>query len=151
MYIEKTTAEDRLVIETALDGIFPQIDSAHFIIMDILETYFMRLDRKSLDSYDIEKVGKYLNAAADMIFDAMLQYYLTIGNSEWRGVEPHLQSADRARRAIAANKAIEKCHDAQKIVGRESEKAKEMQAQLRVAYSLPDEQAATLIEKITKG
>lgn len=151
MYIEKTTAEDRLVIETVLDGIFLQIDKAHFIIMDVLETYFMEREQKDLYKFDAERAGVYIRTAADMIFDALLQYYLTVGQYDWRGVEPHLQSAERASKAISVNKAIEKCFDAQKIIGRGTERAAAMQAQLRAAYSLPDDQAAPLIEKIAKG
>lgn len=113
MYIEKTTAEERLVIERAVDGVFLQIDNAHFIIMDVLETYFMEREQKDINKFDAEKVGIYLNAAADMIFDALLQYYLTIGEYEWRGVEPHLRGAERANKAIAVNKAITKCYDVQ--------------------------------------
>lgn len=150
MYIEKTTAAERTMICNALDGAFADIDTAHLIIMDELEDHFMDREQKDIGTYEAERIGRRLRAAADMIFAAMLQFYLTTAQYDWRGVAPCLEGAARAQAAIRTEKAEEKCWEAKKRAGLSSKKADEINTALATYRQLPDEQAAAMLEELLK-
>lgn len=148
MYIEETTAEERNTIINALEGTIVNIDTAHHIIMDEIMDNFMSRKQTDIPAGKAEQIGRRLYAAAEMIFNSLIEYHLTVGEYEWRGVEPHLKGCERAQAAIRTEKAAERCWDIQAMPGMSEKAMEDIRAARLNLLSLPDEQAAPMLEAL---
>ena len=150
MYIEKTNLEERAIIEDAVNDIFARIESAHFLLDEEMEKYFLSIEQKSLTKWEAESLGIHLRIVADLIFDSLLQYHLTVGHSDWRGVHPHLEGAERAQKAIEAETAQNKMIDIERKF-RDTPKGKELTEARNGVQHLPDNQAIIILETLTSN
>lgn len=100
LYIQQTTAHDRLTIERALDGAFISLDRAHSLLEDVLDGHFGGYEKQAVSAHDAEMISDKLEIVGEIIFNALLAYSLTIGRGDFRGVAPYLESAERAALAV---------------------------------------------------
>lgn len=147
MYIEKTNLQERAIIEDAVNDIFAKIENAHILLDEEMEKYFFSIEQKGLTKWEAESLGVHLRIAFDMIFDSLLQYHLTVGHSDWRGVHPYLEGAERARRAIEAESVQNKAMDIERRF-RDTSKGKELTETRCGVQHLPDSQAITILETL---
>lgn len=96
MYIEKTTAGDRLTIRAAVDGSFTYISRARRLLMKLLNDHFEDREQKSISRADAEDVGDVLMAINDALWWAETEYALTIGDEDAPGCHSSYQGAQRA-------------------------------------------------------
>ena len=92
MFISRTTREERVTIETALDSAFLKIDQAEQLIYDLIDAFLIRNN---------------LWIADDLLADAQLEYHLHAGHGDAPCVQQYLESAARAK----ANVEDEEAHN----------------------------------------
>lgn len=149
MLIFGTTSEERSIIEDAMSGVIHDIDTAQLILMDELDKNFMDSAQKAISAPEAERIGRTLEAASNMIFNALLEYHLTVADARWRGVPHFLAAAEKVQAAFRTEKAQEKyweTHGGPFLRGERAEKARET---LEAIWKLPDEQAAPMLEALT--
>lgn len=135
MYVSKTTAAERLTIASALDDVFISLDRAHYLLSEVKDSFFGDLEQKPIAAYDAEGIAVKLEIAEGIIFDAMLAYALTVGRGDFRGVSPHLESAERAALAVKVERQLTTAFHG---VARTEERKRIM--------ALPDEQATAILD-----
>lgn len=146
MYIPETTAAERLIIENTVYDLFAGLDRALRLLHSVWEQHFDRREQKDIQARDAEDIENHLYIATGMIFDILTQYALTMGDSDFRGVAPYLDSSRRAEAAIRTNEVIARVTGLERRNGAWST---EQQAAVRKAmYALPDEEAAPLLESL---
>lgn len=104
MYPEKLDQKERDLVSEALLGVVHKVERA----LDLIELIY-GMNFESLDgSEDLrkEEVTSFLYTAKDLLFDALLEYNLTIGNREWYGVEPFLEEIEAIKDVICVNGCI---------------------------------------------
>jgi hypothetical protein len=115
MFISRTTREERVTIETALDSAFLKIDQAGKLLYDLLEDYFGDREQKKLTDYDTETIGYRLWIVSDILSDSVLEYHLQTGHYDAQGVKGYIESAERAKaNADAVRAQKERLHHDQK-------------------------------------
>ena len=107
MFIFRTTREERVTIETALDSAFLKIDQAGSLLNDLLEDYFEDREQRRLSDYDAEKIRSRLWIISDILSDSVLEYHLQTGHYDARGVKAYIESAERAKANADAVRAQE--------------------------------------------
>ena len=85
MYVEKTTAEERGIIGSKVEGLIIQFDTCQTLLQDIVENGF-KIQRREAPERTI------------------LQYNLMMGEDDDGAVQVHLDGADTAREVIAAER-----------------------------------------------
>ena len=96
MYIEKTTAAERLVIRGAVDGSFVYVMRARRLLMRVLAEHFEDREQKAISQMDAEDVGDILEAVNDALWWAETEYALTVGDESAPGCEASYKGAKRA-------------------------------------------------------
>ena len=96
MYIEKTTAAERMIIRDAADFPFVYVSRARRLLMRVLADYFENREQKQIDRTDAENLRDVLDAINDALYEAEVTYALTVGDEDALGVEPTLEGARRA-------------------------------------------------------
>lgn len=99
MYIEKLDEEERAVVSDAVMDVINKVERAHDLIQVIFELNFEWADGRELLAK--EEVGSILYTTRDLLFDALLEYNLTIGNGEFGGVKPFISSIEAIKCAIS--------------------------------------------------
>ena len=56
MFISRTTREERVTIETALDSAFLKIDQAEQLIYDLIDAFLSDREQKTLDKHDAQTI-----------------------------------------------------------------------------------------------
>ena len=107
MFISRTTREERVTIETALDSAFLKIDQAEQLIYDLINAFFSDREQKTLDKHDAQTIRNNLWIADDLLADAQLEYHLHAGHGDAPCVQQYLESAARAK----ANVEDEEAHN----------------------------------------
>ena len=67
MYIEKTTAAERLTIRQAVDGSFVYVMRARRLLVQVLDEYFEDWEQKSISRSEAEDVRDILQAVNDAL------------------------------------------------------------------------------------
>ena len=148
MVINKTTREERLVVESAMWSIIAEIDTANQILMDLWERYFGMVRQHPLNKSDAENIGNTLQLCNDKIFDALLEYALTIGDNDFRGVSPHVRSAEQEAAVLSIETAIREIEEKEKYM---SQAERDASIAKRVHLSkLPDGEALPLLRAMLK-
>lgn len=148
MYIEKTTAQDRFAVSWAVDSIFGDLERAHRLLIDVWEDHFSAADPKEICSGTVEQISDMLYVIDDIIFTALVQYKLTVGE-DGIGVEPHLKSLQRAVKSREVEDLLQKLCDRERGMARlEQQEAVDMRKQI---MSLPDDQALPALQAILDG
>lgn len=99
MYLEKLDQEERIIVSDALIGVVHKVERAFDLIQLIYALNYEWLDGR--EELRREEVTSFLYTAKDLLFDALLEYNLTIGNREWRGVEPFLEEIDAIKDLVS--------------------------------------------------
>ena len=60
MFISRTTREERVTIETALDSAFLKIDQAEQLIYDLIDAFLSDREQKTLDKHDAQTIRNNL-------------------------------------------------------------------------------------------
>ena len=96
MYIEKTTAAERLIIRQAVDSSFVYVMRARRLLMRVLAEHFEDREQKSISVSDAEDVCDILQAVNDALWWAETEYGLTVGDEDAPGCHSSYQGAKRA-------------------------------------------------------
>ena len=107
MFISRTTREERVTIETALDSAFLKIDQAEQLIYDLIDEFLSDREQKTLDKHAAQTIRNNLWIADDLLADAQLEYHLHAGHGDAPCVQQYLESAARAK----ANVEDEEAHN----------------------------------------
>lgn len=107
MFISRTTREERVTIETALDSAFLKIDQAEQLIYDLIDAFLSDREQKTLDKHAAQTIRNNLWIADDLLADAQLEYHLHAGHGDAPCVQQYLESAARAK----ANVEDEEVHN----------------------------------------
>lgn len=106
MFISRTTREERVTIETALDSAFLKIDQAEQLIYDLIDAFLSDREQKRLTNA-AQTIRNNLWIADDLLADAQLEYHLHAGHGDAPCVQQYLESAARAK----ANVEDEEAHN----------------------------------------
>ena len=96
MYIEKTTAAERLIIRGAVDGSFVYVMRARRLLMRVLAEHFEDRRQKNISESDAEDVRDILEAVNDALWWAETEYALTVGDESAPGCDSCYKGAERA-------------------------------------------------------
>lgn len=96
MYIEKTTAAERLTIRQAVDSSFAYVSRARRLLMGVLSDFFEDAEQKQISRLDAEDVGDMLQAVNDALWWAETEYSLTVGDEDAPGCASSHEGARRA-------------------------------------------------------
>ena len=148
MYINETTAEERLTIANTVGDIFTAIDRAHRMLYRLWEDHFESLEQKDISAYDAKDMGDLIYTIDDILFNAMLKYGLVTGESAIPGVEPYMIGAKRAARALRVEALNTDIFHAERDLKPElREKICRKRGDI---LKLPDSQAAPALETLLK-
>ncbi len=136
MYIYQTNSQGRLLIQRAFDNAFDNPDKAHYLISEVQDAYFGDFEQKPITASDAEGIAVKLDIVGNIIFDALLNYSLTVGRGDFRGVAPYLESAERAALAVKVEQQFRAVFPGIEWAERRIE-----------IMQLPDEQATVILEK----
>lgn len=96
MYIEKTTAAERLTIRQAVDNSFVYIMRARRLLMRVLMNHFEDAEQKPIDRLAAEYIGDVLHAVNNALWWAETEYALTVGDESAPGCNSSYEGAQRA-------------------------------------------------------
>lgn len=96
MYIEKTTAAERLIIRQAVDGSFTYVMRARRLLAKVLDDFFEDAEQKPINRLDAGDIGDILQAVNDALWWAETEYALTVGDETAPGCESSYEGARRA-------------------------------------------------------
>lgn len=126
MYYTTTTAEERITIENALDGVFIDLERANRMLVALWDDYFGSQEHPKYSS-EWEDINDRCTVIMDII-----------------------------RNAIAAEKlqTAKAVHDARRMINAKYGKQREpdeVLSAINSAYKLPDDQALPLLQTIAEG
>ena len=105
MYVEKTTAEERGIIGSKVEGLIIQFDTCQTLLQDIVENGFKFKSGEATEcKIDPELLCDRLWIISNLMFDTILQYNLMMGEDDDGAVQVHLDGADTPREVIAAER-----------------------------------------------
>lgn len=149
MYIQETTQSERVIISTALDGMFNKVARAHRLLSRVWDDYFGMRDQPDIPGMEAEYLGELIYVIDDLIWSAALEYALVIGDLDFPGVEPHLRGSDLAKKAQEVEKLNSMVFDLEKQLKPEPREAlRQKRAEI---CELPDEKAAALLRELLEG
>lgn len=95
MYIEKTTAEERLMISQTMYSIMTNVERARRLLMDVIGDFFDKAEQEPISAPDAEYIQDMIHAINDMLWEAETEYSLTVGNNDTGGCKSELEGAKR--------------------------------------------------------
>ena len=100
IFIEKTTANERLAISNALYSVFVEIERAEELLNTVLEDCFGQREQDDIPAYKATWAGDMLYLVWSILSDSILSFYLTTAApcEEWH--KKFLASMDDVRTAI---------------------------------------------------
>ena len=111
MYVEKTTAEERRIIDSTVEGLITQFGTCQRLLQDITETCFEFKNGEAVKcAISPSLFYDRLWIIADLMFNTLLQYRLMMGEGEYGAVKTYLEGVDTARKAIAEEEEWEQKH-----------------------------------------
>ncbi len=117
--------------------------------MDLWERYFGMVRQRPLNASDAENIGNTLRLCNDKIFDALLEYALTTGDKDFRGVSAHVRSAEQEAAVLSIEATIREIEEKEKYMNKEEREAS-IAKRARLS-ELPDEEALPLLRAMVKG
>lgn len=96
MYIEKTTAAERLIISDTAYSVMSYVERARRLLMRVISDHFEDAEQKPIESYDAEGIGDILRAINDALWWAETEYALTVGDEGALGCASYYEGARRA-------------------------------------------------------
>ena len=147
MVIGRTTAEERFIIEDAMNGIMSDLKEVQILQYQLWERYFPA-NNDADSGYKLEEVLRTIRLCNDKIFNILLEYGLTVGSYDFCGIEPHLESEKRVATVCADKKAMDALEERERSMDKEMAKKKKKK-RMQIA-KLPDEKALPLLEAMLK-
>ncbi len=98
MYINKTTAAERLIIRQGADSPMDYVARARRLLAQALDECFEDAEQKPIDRSTAEVVADLLHTVNAALWFAETEYGLTVGDAYYPGVEPSYLGAERALR-----------------------------------------------------
>lgn len=95
MYIGKTTASERIIIQNAVDGLILSVEQASRMLERALEDYFREAQQKPIQPSEAKDLADVLDAVDDILIKVRTEYNLTVGNEWAQGTEINYRSAER--------------------------------------------------------
>lgn len=96
MFIESTTAAERLIIDRCVYGPMSYVARATQLLGRVLDNFFGDAEQKPINSKAASDIGDVLFAVQDALWQAETEYDLTVGSELSPGCEPYYESARRA-------------------------------------------------------
>ena len=149
MNIDKTTSAERVLIANACYSVMCQMDMAHRLLMDLWEERFGAAEQKDIDSYTASVIGDTINMICDTLFDGLLEYALMVGDSDFRGVGPHLEGARIAIANIECEKLSKEMLDRVNAM-KEGEAKEEAFARRKAICDMENERAISAFKEWLK-
>lgn len=144
MYYTTTTAEERITIENALDGVFIDLERAQRMLVALWDDYFGSQEHPKYSS-EWEDINDRCTVIMDIIRNAISDYKMTIADDAT--VKQFIEAAEK----LQAAKAV---HDARRMINAKYGKQREpdeVLSAINSAYKLPDDQALPLLQAIAEG
>lgn len=135
MYVDKTTADERLVIGQIVDPSITYIKRARRLLTKVLGDFFEDREQKPIARYDAEDIGDILLSVNDCLWMAETDYCVAMGQyDEVPGGESFYESARRALIIRDVERLRNKLHykDTQSCI------------------DMPDEEALPILREIAK-
>lgn len=95
MYIEKTTAAERLIISQAMYGIITNVERARRLLLNVIGDFFEDAEQKPISAPDAEHIQDMILTINDILWEAETGYGLTVGDDDTGGIKSELESAKR--------------------------------------------------------
>ena len=138
--VEKTTHNERVLIATAMDGIFVEAEQAEALLDLIIMEYFDESPQRSLSANTAEQIGRLIYLARNLLCNINAEYQLTICPS-WESFVGHFtDTADKIKNAWICEKKMDELEKKERGLSN-----KEMRAALqkaRIAAGALDDAAA---------
>lgn len=148
MYIEKTTAHERIAISNAMTPIFFDLERAESLL-DTIQNECFECKGKSVHlSADTKWTWDMIGLVDDILRNAITAFHLTIANTFDDGAKYYLNDAKCAETAMKVEKALDCISD----IGRNLTKDRAnsiMEAMGKVA-DMEDEEALPILEALIK-
>lgn len=148
MIIEKTTREDRFKISMACYSIMVDIERANDILDELWDDFFSDADQKPIDKRDAERIGNRLYLARNVIYEALLGYYLTTGEA-FCGAERELKNMEMTLTAHKADKAFDRAQEEAQSLP--EEECKRRMVEINELRKLSDEEALKRLGEYADG
>lgn len=140
MYVEKTTAEERGIIGSKVEGLIIQFDTCQTLLQDIVENGFKFKSGEATEcKIDPELLCDRLWIISNLMFDTILQYNLMMGEDDDGAVQVHLDGADTAREVIAAEREKKQMLNRKLEARRDEQHRKEFEEWYLKKYGKPYE------------
>lgn len=99
MYVEKTSHQERCIIDNAVYDKFCNMDRASRLLYRVLEEYFSDLELRPLAHAELQDVCDTILTVYEILEDNITSYYMTVGRKG--GYSSSLvESVERYKQAI---------------------------------------------------
>lgn len=147
MYLEKTTADERITISNAIYAPLYDIERAHRLLCTLWNDYLGSKEDRPKTHDDWEDVEDRVSVIMDIVCNAIFECKLAYADEE--AVTQYLETAQQ----LQAAKAV---HDARGAIqasyrNRRMPEPDEITRAANNAFSLPDDQALSVLQTILKG
>ena len=109
--IEKTTANERILISNAVHPIFSDLSRAATLLSTVIEECFDSAVPKPLSESEVSWAGDLLQIALDTLFDAITAYRLTVADADAVDVKNFIAAAETSATAITCEVACKNVFD----------------------------------------
>lgn len=121
--IEKTTSNERTIINNAVYAIFADLEKAETLINTVIEECFDSAEQKKLSSCEAEWVGTMLHITRDILTDAITAYHLTVADTGSVRAQNFIKAAETAKTAMQCEDAYSGVYELEKRAPAEKRKA----------------------------
>jgi hypothetical protein len=135
MYIDKTTAGERLIIEGAMFGVMAHTARARRLLTEALGEYFEDAEQKAISPVNAEYIRDILFCVSDLLWDADIEHCLTVGDDSATGLDSYFEGCKRGQ-LVRKVEALRRKLDS---------------SQTKDLLDMDDEQALPLLEALAKG
>lgn len=104
--IEKTTHNERTVINNALFGLFDNLEQAETLLYTVIEDCFNNREQEAVSKAEAEWVGAMLRIVQDILSDTIVAYHLTVADTENVRVKNYIAAADAVKTALQCERAF---------------------------------------------
>ena len=122
-YIEKTTANERTVINNAMYSLFDDLERAEVLLSTVLEEYFGDRHQKPLTESDAEWTRNMLHIVQNILSDTIVSYYLTVADTENLMARNYMKAAESVKTAIQCGKAFDDVYEMEKGLATEKRRS----------------------------
>ena len=141
------TAAQRGELLDAMIAVIEPIDRAQAELSDLWQEYFGWSHQEDIPEYEAVRVGRAIRTIEGTLFQALTEFYMSVGISDWRGKEYASRTATRYQTVAKVDELTDKLRA--KIDRMPRGEAREaLDAERIRVYHLPDAEAIPLLEKL---